>query len=126
MILRINLPTGIFVDQEVSSVVAESPRGSFCLMPRHVDMASILAPGLFCYRADGMESYLAIDRGVLVKQGRDVHVAARSAVAGELGFLEGEVRRMHEEMDEQERSTRSAVARLEANFVRRFMEYGRS
>ncbi len=124
MKLRINLPSGIFLEEEVGSVIAESVNGRFCLLQRHIDMTTILAPGLLSYRIDGMDSYLAVDHGVLVKQGHDVNVAARAAVAGELGFLEREIKRMQKEIDEQERITRSAVARLEADFVRRFMEFG--
>ena len=124
MILRINLPSGLFLEEEVGAVVAQSVHGRFCLLQRHIDTSTILAPGLFNYRIDGVDTYLAVDRGVLVKQGHEVTVAARAAVAGELGFLEQKVKQMQEEIDEQERVTRSAVARLEADFVRRFMEFG--
>jgi len=125
MKLVINLPSGVFLEEEVGAVVAETAHGRFCLLQRHIDMSTVLAPGLFSYRIDGVDTYLAVDRGVLVKQGHEVNVAARAAVAGELGFLEREVKRMQEEVDEQERITRSAVAKLEADFVRRFMEFGR-
>jgi len=125
MKLRINLPSGVFLEEEVGAVVAETAHGRFCLLQRHIDMSAVLVPGLFNYRIDGVDTYLAVDRGVLVKQGHEVNVAARAAVAGELGSLEREVKRMLEEVDEQERITRSAVAKLEADFVRRFMEFGR-
>lgn len=125
MKLRISLPSGIFLEEDVEAVIAEGGHGKFCLLPRHIDMTTVLVPGLFSYRIDGTDTYLAVDRGVLVKQGSTVNVAARAAVAGELGFLEKEVRRMLEEIDEQERITRSAVAKMEADFVRRFMEFGR-
>lgn len=125
MKLRIDLPSGTFLEEDVSAIVAESVYGRFCLLPRHIDMTTILAPGLFNYRNERADTYLAVDRGVLVKQGTEVNVAARLAVSGQLGFLELEVKRMLEEIDDQERITRSAVARLEADFVRRFMEFGR-
>ena len=51
-----------------------------------------------------------------------MRVSSRAAVAGELGKLEAEVLRMQDEAAEAEKSARSAVARLEAGFVRTLIE----
>lgn len=125
MQLKILLPSKIFLDETVSKVCGESPMGGFTLKPRHIDMATVLVPGIMSYDTeDGGTVLLAVDRGVTVKQGDNVTVAARNAVRGELGELENEVRKMLEITDERERSARTAVARLEADFVRRFLEFG--
>lgn len=126
MRLRIVLPSSVFLDEEVTKVVAESPAGSFCLLPRHIDFVSALIPGILSYwTLQGEERFLAVERGILIKEGDRVLIAARHAVGGVLGELKQEVDRMIFEVDERERKTRSSVARLEAGFVRRFMEFGK-
>ncbi len=122
MKLKILLPSGVFLDRIVDKVLAESSLGGFCLLPKHLDMASSLAPGILTYFEDGEPNYLAVDGGVLVKQGESVRISARVAVSGELGKLQAEVERMQEDAAEAEKSARSAVARLEAGFVRSLIE----
>lgn len=125
MKLKILLPSKVFLDEQVVKVSGESPMGGFTLKPRHIDMATAIAPGIMSYRTEGGETvHLAVDRGVAVKRGSDVVVAANNAVRGELGELEKEVRNMLQVTDDRERSARTAVARLEADFVRRFLEFG--
>ena len=124
MELKIYLPTGIFLDTKVSKVKGESPAGAFCLLPRHVDYIVTLIPSIFSY-ADlrGKEFFLAVDNGILVKQGPEVMIAARRVVAGELGMLHREIDKMIVASDEREKMNKSAIARLEAGFLRRFMEF---
>lgn len=122
MKLKILLPSGVFMDRVVDRIVAESSMGGFCLLPRHIDLASSLVPGILTYFVGGEPAYLAVDGGVLVKQGDSVRISSRAAVAGELGELQSEVMRMQEEASEAEKTARSAVARLEAGFVRSLIE----
>jgi len=124
MNLKILLPSEILLQQEVSKVMAEAENGSFCLLPHHVDFTASLVPSLFTYTiADGREEILAMDRGVLVKQGADVLVSARSAVRGlDLGRLKEMVEQTFQALDEREKVARTAAAKLEADIVRRFME----
>lgn len=126
MKLRILLPSKVFLDEEVVKVTGESPLGGFTLKPRHIDMATAIVPGIMSYRTEsGEDIHLAVDRGVAVKRGPTITVAAHNAVRGELGTLESEVRKMLTVTDEHERTARTAVARLEADFVRRFLEFGK-
>lgn len=125
MILKIFLPTRILLEREVVSVTAEGPTGAFGLRPQHIDMVSPLVPGLLGYRrtVEAEEEFVAIDRGILVKQGDEVRVSVRSAVAdAPLAELAALVEQRFAVLDEQERKVKSAVARLEADFLRRFME----
>jgi F-type H+-transporting ATPase subunit epsilon len=124
--LKILLPSKVFLDEKVLKITGESPLGGFTLKPRHIDMSTCIVPGLMSYETTSGETVLlAVDRGVVVKRGRDVTVAANSAVRGELGKLEEELRTMLTVADEHEHSARTAVARLEADFVRRFLEFGK-
>jgi F-type H+-transporting ATPase subunit epsilon len=108
----------------VQKVVAESPAGSFGLLPRHVDMATALTPGILTYMdEEGQERHLAVSEGILVKKAGEVLVSVRTAVSGQLGELRDEVRRFAQERGEREQVTRTAVARMEADFVRRFLEF---
>jgi F-type H+-transporting ATPase subunit epsilon len=124
MRLAVQTPVERVLDREVSGIVAEGLEGFFGLRPRHIDFVAALVPGLLYYQTgDGSEGYLAVDHGVLVKQGGKVMVSVRNAVCGEeLKALLEVVETRFKLLDEQERVVRSAVARLEADFLRRFME----
>ncbi|MGB8992069.1 MAG: F0F1 ATP synthase subunit epsilon [Desulfobaccales bacterium] len=125
MRLTVLLPTEILVDEEVAKVVAEAQNGSFCLLPRHIDFVAALVPGLlsFVKSADGAEEFLAADEGLLVKCGPQVLVSTRQAVrGGELGLLRETVEKTFKVLTDQEKRTRTALANLEANFIRRLLK----
>lgn len=126
MKLAIYLPTAVFLEKKVRKVIAESPRGYFCLLPHHIDYVTALVPGILSYTVQEKEFFVAVDRGILIKQGAEVSVSTRSAAAGALGDLKKEVQRLILDVDEHEKNTRSSVARLEANFIRRFLEFGKN
>jgi F-type H+-transporting ATPase subunit epsilon len=124
MRLKVLLPTEVLVDAAVTKVIAEAENGSFCLLPRHIDFVAALVPGLFSFvSTEGQEEFLAVDEGVLVKCGSQVMVSTRNAVIGpDLGTLKQMVEDQFRILDERERMARSAVVKLEADFVRRFIE----
>ena len=124
MKLKILLPAEVFLDEEVTKVVAEAENGFFCLMPQHVDFTATLVPGVFSYStAGGEDAYLAIDIGTLVKKGPEILVSTRNAFRGaELGHLKEVVVAQFREIDEREKKARTAAARLEVDLLRRFME----
>jgi len=125
--LKVFQPFDVFLDEVVDQVVAEGTEGAFGLRPRHLDMAAALVPGILTYwPPGGGEIFIAVNGGILVKQGDTVRVATRMAVSGELGGLHETVSRFVNDMDERKRKARSAVARLEADFVRRFVEFGKN
>jgi F-type H+-transporting ATPase subunit epsilon len=122
MNLRILLPFQVFAQKTgVSRVVAETPEGSFGLMPHRLDCVAALAPGILTYEtaADG-EVFVAVDEGVIVKAGSDVLVSVRRALAGaDLGQLRDAVEREFLTLDGQEKSVRSMVAKMEGDLIRR-------
>lgn len=124
MKLKVLLPTEVLIEEEVTKVIAEAHNGFFCLLPRHVDFASALVPGILSFETGrGGEVFLAVDEGILIKCGQEVLVSTRNAVRGtELGQLRRTVEEKFEVLDERERSVRSAVAKIEAGFIRRFLE----
>ena len=125
MRLKILLPAVVFLENEVTKVTAEAENGSFCLLPRHIDFVTSLVPGILSFEpAEAVrgEEFVAIDEGIMVKCGSDVTVATRKAVRSkDLGSLKRTVEEEFRVLSEQETRTRSILAKLEADFVRRMM-----
>ena len=126
MKLKVLLPTEVLIEKEVTKVIAEAEDGSFCLKQKHVDFVAALVPGLLSFETtDGCEEFLAVDEGTLVKCGSEVLVSTANAVRGpDLGTLKNTVEKQFLILDESQKSVRSAVAKLEANLVRKFIELG--
>ena len=126
MRLKVLLPFQVFVDEgAVSRIVADTPAGSFGLLPHRLDCVAALAPGILIYEtaAEG-EVCLAVDEGVLVKTGADVFVSVRRALRGkDLAALRDDVARQFLAEDEQAESLRSAMAKVESGFLRRFARF---
>lgn len=126
MRLKVLLPIKILIDEEVVKVIAEAENGSFCLLPRHIDFVAALVPGLLSFTTvDQEEEFLALDEGILVKRGPEVLVSTRNAVLGpDLGILRQMIRKQYQELEEHEKRVQAAMARLEADLVKRFIELG--
>jgi F-type H+-transporting ATPase subunit epsilon len=124
MKLRVLVPDRVLVDEEVSRITAWARDGSFCLLPRHIDFVSALSPGLLTFEVnDEYAEFLAVDEGVLVKQGSEVLVATRKAVSeAELEALKQSLKDKIIALDEQKQRSRAAVARLEADSIEQFVE----
>ena len=125
MILKILLPTDIFLDTEVKKVKAESLDGFFCLLPRHRDFVSALTSGILTYtEKNGDERHVAVMEGTLVKKDDEVLVSTRRAVKGEsLETLNETVKNDFRRLEDKEKKMRSAAAQIEAGFIRRFLEF---
>jgi F-type H+-transporting ATPase subunit epsilon len=128
MRLKIALPTRLLYNGEIRKVSGEAVNGSFTLLPRHIDFVTALVPGILYFDTSGEttdEVFYAVDEGILVKCGSEVLVATRNAARSvDLASLHRTVREHFEMLDGQERRARSALVRLEADFVRRYLELG--
>jgi len=128
MNLKILLPFKIFAEKTgVLRIVAETRAGSIGLLPHRLDCVATLAPGILVFETEAEgEVCLAVDEGVLVKSGADVLVSVRNAIGGmDLGKLHEAVKQEFLNLDEQEKSVRSILAKLESGFIRRFAEFHR-
>jgi F-type H+-transporting ATPase subunit epsilon len=128
MNLRILLPFKIFAEKTgVMRIVAETREGSFGILPHRLDCVAALAPGILVFETEAEgEVFVAVDEGVLVKTGADVLVSVRNAIGGmDLGKLREAVEREFLNLDEQEKSLRSVLAKLESGLIRRFAEFHR-
>lgn len=126
MNLKILLPFKVFAEKAgVSRIVAETRAGAFGLLPHRLDCVAALTPGILVFETkDEGEVCIAVDEGILVKTGTDVLVSVRNAIGGtDLGQLREAVEQEFLELDEQEKSVRSVLAKLESGFVRRFAAF---
>ena len=128
MRLEILLPYQVFARVDgVMRIVAETPEGAFGLLPNRLDCVMALTAGILTYetREQG-EAYVAVDEGILVKNGEAVLIAVRNAIGGlALGKLREAVEREFVNIDDEEKQMRSVLARLESGFLHRFAEYHR-
>ena len=126
MRVKLILPAGVLLEQEAVKVVAEAHDGSFCLLPRHIDFVAALVPGILgLTSADGEETFLALDEGILVKHGPEVLVSTWNALQGRLGELQQAVLGQFRALGEEEQKARLALDRLEASLVHQIIEWDR-
>jgi F-type H+-transporting ATPase subunit epsilon len=125
MDLKILLPFSVFLEKaDVDRIVVETADGSYGLLPHRLDCVAALVPGLLIFetKRDG-EIYVAVDEGILVKVGARVTVSVRNAVEGtNLAVLHETVDREFLNLDERAKSIRRAMAKMESDLIRRFME----
>lgn len=123
MDLRVLTPERVLVETRANKVIGEGLEGSFCLLPRHVDYVATLVPGILAYFDSAGEHWIAVDEGVLVKQGPGVRVSVMNAVTGEeLQALRQTVDEQFRHLNEQEQNMRTALTHLQASALRHFTE----
>jgi F-type H+-transporting ATPase subunit epsilon len=128
MTLKVLLPFQIFaVKTGVSRIVAETPEGSFGLLPHRLDCVTALVPGILTYENESEgDICLAIDSGILVKTGLNVLVSVRNAIGGaDLGRLREAVEREFLNLSENEQKVQAVLAKMETTFIRRLVEFHR-
>jgi F-type H+-transporting ATPase subunit epsilon len=124
MRLKILLPTEVFLDEAVTKVSAEAENGAFGLLPHHIDFVTSLVPGILMFDLEtGNTQYVAVDSGILVKRADEVLVSVRQAVrSDDLETLQQTVEDQFLILDDRQKQTQTALAHLEAGFVRGMME----
>lgn len=127
MLLKIMTPIATVVQTAATTVSVEAIDGSRGFLPRHIDFVTALDIGILVYRdSDGIERFVGVDGGVLVKKGRELSVSTNSAVQAEsMSELVSLIQEQAEKADSLEREARTAVARLETGLVKRFIELAR-
>lgn len=126
MKLKVLVPTQVLFVENVEQINAEGKNGAFGLLPDHVDFVTALVPGILSYRASqGEEVFLAIDAGILVKCRQEVLVSTRQAIKDQdLETLHQTVKEQYRQLDERQKMTRTALARLESGMARGLIEMG--
>ncbi|MGB5769685.1 MAG: F0F1 ATP synthase subunit epsilon [Crocosphaera sp.] len=124
MRLKVLLPSEVFVDINVTKIVAEAENGSFCLLPHHIDFLAALVPGILSYTLESNEEiFMAINEGILVKCGDEIFVATLQAIQdNNLENLKQTVDTKFRRLDERDKLIRSALVKFEAIMMRRFQD----
>lgn len=122
--VSLRVPTRTLHHGKAARLTASAMDGGFGVLPNHIDFVAALTPGvLTLVEPGGRERFFGVDEGVLVKQGHIIDICVRRAVEGkDLAALTATVQKSFVELDDRERTARTALARLEANMVRRFAE----
>lgn len=127
MAVTIRLPSRVLYQGQARRLRGEGRAGGFGLLPNHADFVTELLPSvLTLVMEDETERFFGIDEGLLVKRDREVSVIVRRGVAGEaLATLHQQVHDSFIEVDDEERTARAALSRLEADMVRRLGQLNR-
>jgi len=126
MTLKVLLPYKVFAEaHQVKRIVAMTHEGAFGILPNRLDCVAALSAGILVFEVEGAEEvYLAVDEGVLVKTGLDVRVSVRNAMSGMgLDALRAAVEKEFMQLDEQERSLRSVLTKMESGFIQRLVAF---
>lgn len=125
MQLKILLPFKVCIEKkDVKRIVAKTTDGFIGFLPRRLDCAVALTPGILTWETEqGGEIFVAVDEGILVKTGLDIFISVRNAIAG------SDLKTLHEALlenfikeSEQEKNMRFALSKLESGFIHRFVE----
>jgi len=125
--LIVTTPAKVLAEADnVVSVRAEDPSGSFGILPGHADLLTVLTPSVVHWRgADGATSFCAVRGGVFtVSAGRNVAVACREGVVSDsLQDLEAKVHAVRAQQLEDDRKARVQQVRAHAFAVRQLVRY---
>lgn len=127
MELKILLPSTVFaILTNVSRVSVDTNVGSYGFLPHRLDCVASLVPGILTYEIEnGGVHYVAIDQGILIKTENRILVSVRNAIGGaDLGKLREATEKEFRNLDEQEIKVRSAVAKLESEFIQGLKKLG--
>lgn len=125
MRVKLVTPNRVEVHEDFDKVIAEGTHGSFCVLPRHIDYLAILTPGILELRNATLpnDRWFAVDRGLLIKQADEISIAVHQAIeSSDLETLQTSVAHRFQRIESVETAGMTAVASLEANFVRRLLE----
>lgn len=124
MNLSILVPSQVFLaKKDVTHLVVETSQGAWGFLPHRRDCLAALVPGVLTFKtqSEGVV-YVAVDIGVLVKTGADVHISVRRALVGtDLAHLRETVAREYAVLDQTEREVRNVNEKLENGFLRRMV-----
>ena len=125
MHLRVATPSGTVVDAPIASLRAEDDSGFFGIRPRHETMFTSLAVGIVSYRTlAGEERFVAVRRGVLWTDGRDVTIVTRDAVESpDIADLEERVLAQFLKRDEEDRQGGTALTKMQIAALRQLLQY---
>lgn len=125
MRIKVQLPDQILYEADVKLVSFQAEDGTFTMLPRHIDFASSLVPGIvrFVEKENGQEKYLATSKAVLVKKSDLVTISTTTAVMSDsLDTVQEQIQAELDEVAEEMQEARDSLSRLEVAIVKKYME----
>jgi len=118
--LEIRTPSGLVLDQAVTSITAEDRSGWFGIRRGRTDLLAVLPPGLLVYAHGEEEGFVALSGGLLgLRNGHCTVLATEATVASELESMAVEVARQARRRREQTSMHRGVVRDLAFEALRR-------
>lgn len=124
MRLSILLPQRVFLERDgINRILVPCSVGSLGILPRRLDFAASLVPGILEFTDGAGETWIAVSDGIVVKAGDQILAAVHDAAGSSgPGSLRGTVEETIRVRAEERKALRETMARFEADFVHRFME----
>lgn len=77
--IKITTPEGVVCEKQADSATVPTRTGEITILPNHIPLVSILAPGEIIMRANGKEEYLSVSTGFLELQKNAITILADTA-----------------------------------------------
>ncbi len=120
------LPSKILLEQKANKIHAEAINGHFTLLPKHIDYVAPLETSILVLVGAQHETYVAIDGGVLIKKNDDVWISTpNTMVNDDLDLLEERIEHEWSIIKQTEKKAKMAMAKLESDTIRRYVEWRR-
>ena len=126
MNLKILLPFKVFATlQNVKQIVAETSSGQYGFLPKRLDCVAALVPGILMYESsEAGIKYIAVDKGILIKEGVNITVSVRNAIGGtDLGKLHELLEKEFKELDDNEKNVRAVMTKMENSFMLQLQKF---
>jgi F-type H+-transporting ATPase subunit epsilon len=118
--LEVRTPSGLVLNQPVTSITAEDRTGWFGIRRGRTDLIAVLPPGLLVYADGDEEGFVALSGGLLgLRSGHCTVLATEAIVAPELEAVADEVARQARRREEQTEVHRGVVRDLAFEALRR-------
>ena len=125
--LTILLPNQVLLTEIITRLGGDGENGSFVVLPRHIDFATALVPGILYYEQGQERHFVATDSGILVKRENTVWVSVLQAIrSDDLERLEQVINEEFRSLDERQKQAQTALTRLEVSFMRGMLDIGRA
>ena len=129
MLLKVIVPHQLPLEiPNVLSIRSNTSQGSFGILPHRLDFVGALVPSILIYKTtNNVSNYMAIDQGIIVKKGLQVAIAIHHIIISKnLGTLKDHVEREFHQLEEKELQLRSALAKIESDFIRSIEKFHRN
>ena len=119
MNLKVVTPYSVVLNTPISQVTIDAVDGFFTLKPKHIDFINALKASIISYKKEDKESFIACNRGVVVKKGDEVSISTPLAILSDnLDELKKKIAIDFQAMEEERKEVRVSMARLEVGLTK--------